>query len=58
MKERVKNMKATIDFENWKVELDNEAVKAIRFCYGLPVDLRIKPAVKKPTYGYGYPITI
>lgn len=34
-------MKITVDNENWKITLDNEAVKAIRFCYGLNTDLRV-----------------
>ena len=35
-------MKATVDKKNFKITLDNEAIKAIRFVYGLPVDLRYK----------------
>lgn len=35
-------MKATLDKSNWKILLDNEAIKAIRFCYGMPIDLRYK----------------
>lgn len=35
-------MKAIINKENWTIELDNEAIKAIRFCSGFPTDLRIK----------------
>ena len=34
-------MKAIVDKKNWKITLDNEAVKAIRFCYGVNTDLRI-----------------
>lgn len=36
-------MKAIIDYENSKIKLDPAAIKAIRFCYGLPTDLRVKP---------------
>lgn len=35
-------MKAIIDKENWTIKLDNEAIKAIRFCLGFTTDLRIK----------------
>ena len=34
-------MKAIVDKKNWKITLDNEAVKAIRFCYGVNTNLRI-----------------
>lgn len=34
-------MKATVDKENWKIELDNDAIKAIRFVNGFNTDLRI-----------------
>ena len=33
-------MKAKVDSKNWKITLDNEAVKAIRFCYGVNTNLR------------------
>lgn len=35
-------MKAIVNKKNWTIELDNEAIKAIRFCLGYPTDLRIK----------------
>ena len=35
-------MKATVDTKNFKITLDNEAIRAIRFVYGLPTDLRCK----------------
>ena len=34
-------MKYTIDKNTWKITLDNEAVKAIRFCRGFNTDLRV-----------------
>ena len=34
-------MKYTIDKNNWEIRLDNEAVKAIRFCRGFNTDLRV-----------------
>ena len=33
-------MKAIVDKKNYRITLDNEAVKAIRFCYGVNTDLR------------------
>ncbi len=39
-------MKATVNKEKWTITLDNEAVKAIRFCYGLNTDLRV--SIKVP----------
>ena len=35
-------MKAVVDKKNFKITLDNEAIKAIRFCNGFTTDLRIK----------------
>jgi hypothetical protein len=35
-------MKAVVDKKNFKITLDNEAIKAIRFVYGLSLDLRCK----------------
>ena len=35
-------MKASVDKNNFKITLDNEAIKAIRFCNGFTTDLRIK----------------
>lgn len=34
-------MKASVDKNNYKITLDNEAIKAIRFCNGFTTDLRI-----------------
>lgn len=34
-------MKATVNAKEWEIALDNEAVKAIRFCYGVNTDLRV-----------------
>lgn len=33
-------MKATVNKENYRITLDDEAVKAIRFCTGFTTDLR------------------
>lgn len=35
-------MKATVDKKNFKITLDNEAIKAIRFVNGFTTDLRVK----------------
>ena len=35
-------MKVTLDQKNYRITLDNEAIKAIRFCTGYNPDLRIK----------------
>ena len=40
-------MKAVVDKENWKITLDNEAIKAIRFCYGVNTDLRVRLGIPK-----------
>lgn len=34
-------MKATVNAKNFTAELDNEAIKAIRFCTGFNTDLRV-----------------
>ena len=34
-------MNAKVIKEKWTIELDNEAIKAIRFCNGFTTDLRI-----------------
>lgn len=34
-------MKAIVNKKKWTIELDNEAIKAIRFCAGFNPDLRI-----------------
>lgn len=34
-------MKANVDKNNFKITLDSEAIKAIRFCNGFTTDLRI-----------------
>ena len=34
-------MNAKVNKEKWTIELDNEAIKAIRFCNGFTTDLRV-----------------
>lgn len=47
-------MKAYIDLDKMEIVMDNEAIKAIRFCLGLNPDLRVKLSKNKKEYVYRY----